>query len=164
MALTKIKKDEKLLFVTKYSKALGDYICGKVQEGVSVRALCKTHRENGMIAEKTIYRWKKAYPEFKKNLDDAYRDLIFMQMDELNELSKELMDIAKKMGEATKEEVAACRLYSDGIRQRMDALKFSLAKLAPKLVPELQDQANVQIAIPTINIIRYTTDTQNKLP
>ena len=148
---------EHIPFIQKFSKALGDYICSQVEEGVSVRELCKTHRQEGMINEATVYRWKKKYPEFKRDLDAAYRVYVFKQMDEANELSKEFMRIVSDMKSCDKEEAQALRLQAEGIRQRIDFLKFSLAKLAPKLIPELQDQQQ-QTIIPTIQIISYKKD------
>ncbi len=152
-------KEEHIPFVKKFTKALGSYICEKVEDGISVRALCKGNTSHGMINEATVYRWKKQYPEFKSELDAAYRTYVFKQMDEINELSLEFMQITKKMKECSKEEAMALRLYAEGIRQRIDVLKFSLAKLAPKLIPELKDQATTQVAvIPNINIISYKTE------
>ncbi len=146
-------------FIKKFTKALGDYICSKVEDGISVRQLCKTHREEGMINESTVYRWKKQYPDFKSDLDAAYRVYVFKQMDEVNELSMELLDIARKLTTVSKEEAMAYRLLADGIRQRIDVLKFSLAKLAPKLVPELKDSPTTQqFTAPTINVIQYIKD------
>lgn len=138
MALTKEE-----LFCTKYTKALGRAIAQKVEEGYCVKEICEQLKPRGFPNEKTIYRWKKKYPEFKEVLDRAYQDLIFKMMDEMNVLSKESIsqDTDKNRKEA--------------IKIRLKTLEFMLNKIAPKLVSDLKDVQ--QTAVPqNITVINYS--------
>lgn len=161
--MRRTKRDvETPLFTEKYTKTLGEFICNKVEEGISVRQLCKDAEKYGVPREKTIYRWCKKYPEFGENMMAARKTWFLMQIDELDELSKELMIANKALETCEKDEASAKRLYADSVKIRIDTLKFSLAKMAGRFVPEMQDQQN-QTVLPVINIISYAKEDLKKL-
>jgi hypothetical protein len=153
----------------KYSQAIAKTICTKVEEGISVAALCKN--SDYFPDEATIYRWKKQYPEFKQALNDAYQIFFYKKIDEIEELSKELLNVDKDLKELNgldAQEVkgwqAARRAHQDAIRMRLDTLKFILAKLAPKLVNDLKDQPVNQAltVMPNIVIMNYSKPEDEK--
>ncbi len=135
------------MFLVKYSKSLSDFICSKVEDGISVSEQCRIYKGT-LPEERTIYRWKKKYPDFGRDLEAAYRVFFYRMIDELNDLSK-----AKIEGENKVE------MYAEmaRIRNRIDTLKFLIAKIAPKLIPELRDTVqNVQMAMPSITIVNFS--------
>lgn len=147
----------------KYSKGLLNFITDKICEGISLREICKTFKDD-VPAEKTIYLWKKQYPECKKALDEAYQTFFYKKLDELEELSKEAMRLTSSLKSVEKDEAAAIRLKLEGLRQRIDTLKFTVAKIAPKMVPDLRDIPSTQVAvIPNINVINYSQSENPKL-
>jgi len=178
--MTKIKKETKeVLFQPKYSIKLQDFITDKIEGGMTLAEVCREYSTIVPI-EKSLYRWKKKYPDFKKAVDEAYQTLIFKMMDEMNDLSKEIRDLDSKWGElevelseqaesvdglSLKEADAKMRMLSykikdkrDSAKVRLKALEFMLTRIAPKLVPELKDSVNEHtIVIPTVNIVSYRT-------
>ncbi len=149
----------------KYSAGLSNFICDKVSEGITVAQICRDYKDQ-LPAEKTIYEWRKKYPEFKDALTLAYQTLIYKQMDELNDLSKQLIAEEKDQGHLDIDEAKRMSVLNrdrrDNIRVRIDAIKFSLSHLAPKLVPELKDQPKAQFNIPAIQIINYSDAKEEK--
>lgn len=164
----------------KFNKGIANFICDKVAEGYTISRLIKEYREQ-LVAEKTVYIWKDRHPDFREQLALAYQTHLYKQMDELRDLSEELLsldnEIEKKLSAAgndpdlLKEALTQAKIHSslmrdrrDNIRVRIDAIKFSLAHLAPKLVPELKDQPKTLIGVqmPSIQIISYK-DSETKL-
>src|ERR1051326_703857 len=89
----KTPQDNKQLFVPKYSKKLQDFIVDKIEEGMTLAEVCAEYgppKHDVVPNEKTMYRWKKKYSEFKVAIDEAYQTLIFKMMDEMNDLSKQI--------------------------------------------------------------------------
>jgi hypothetical protein len=146
----------------KYSLGLAKFIADKVEDGISVRSLCTQYKDDNVPTEKQVYRWKKKYPEFKQMLDSAYEDYFFKMIDELNILSKELLELSGSEYKDLSSPDEAKVLYwkhkarQEAIKIRIDTIKFELAKLAPKLVRDLQDNSpSIAIALPTVNIVQY---------
>ena len=132
----------------RYSKALGNFICDKIEDGICLAETCRKFPK--MPAESSVYDWKKMYPEFKKQIDAAYVTFFYKKIDEIEMLSKE--PVPEGMDKM------AARLWLDSKRIRIDTLKFTLGKLAPKLVPDLRDMPTTAIGItaPTITIMNYS--------
>jgi hypothetical protein len=159
------KAIKKSYFQPKYSPKIVDFIVDKIEGGMTLAEVCREYGppSSELIPnEKSCYRWKKKYPEFKKALDDAYQTLIFKMMDEMNDLSKESMRLAdelKESGNMREAKFEAIRLKGqlDAVKTRIRALEFMLTRIAPKLVPDLKESpAESRIAqLPPINIINY---------
>lgn len=158
-------KKTSLNFVLKYSNKVQDFIVDKIEGGMTLAEVCREYGPpNSTVIpnEKTCYRWKKKYPEFKKALDDAYQTLIFKMMDEMNDLSKEAMNLKDQLSACTdigeaKFEATKLKGMLDAVKTRIKALEFMLTRIAPKLVTELkEDRTAVQIAnLPPINVVFY---------
>ncbi len=146
---------------SRYTQGLSNFITDKVSEGLTVSEICRRYTQE-VPCEKTIYQWRKKYPEFKEALALSYQTLIYKQMDELNDLSKQLLE-EPQSGDLENAKLISLqnRDRRDNIRVRIDTIKFNLSHLAPKLVPELKDQPQAQFNLPAIQIINYA-DTENK--
>lgn len=157
-------KKERVYFQPKYSKKITDFIVDKIEGGMSLAEICREYgppKNDVMPIEKTCYRWKKKYPEFKKALDEGYHTLIFKFMDEMNDLSKKVLILAQEIRDAESEDlrelVVKLKAQMDAYKLRHKSLEFMLTRIAPKLVPDLKETPK-QTAIdslPRINIISY---------
>ena len=160
------KDGKKIIFSPKYSKKLVEFIVDKIEGGMTLAEVCREY-EGTVPTEKSCYRWKKQYPEFKKALDEAYQTLIFKMMDEMNDLSKKAMVLADELKNCTDMEEAkfeSTRLKGqlDATKTRIKALEFMLTRIAPKLVPDLQDTAqNTTLQLPPITIVNYAPEKED---
>ena len=155
------------LFQPKYSKKLQDFICDKIEEGMTLAEVCREYgppKHSTCPNEKTCYRWKKKYPEFSKALRDAYQILIFKMMDEMNDLSKDAMQLSDELKDATgigeaKFESMRLKGRLDAIKTRIKALEFMLTRIAPKLVDDLRERSiDTKLSqLPAITIVNYST-------
>jgi hypothetical protein len=159
------------LFQPKYSQKIVDFMVDKIEGGMTLAEVCREYgppKHDAIPNEKTCYRWKKKYPEFKKALDGAYQTLIFKMMDEMNDLSKEAMRLADELARCTdigeaKFEAMKLKGQLDAVKTRIKALEFMLTRIAPKMVPELQDTAQGSIAhLPAITIVNYSDAVSTK--
>lgn len=173
-------KSGEVMFVPKYSQKLQEFIADKIEGGMTLSEVCKEYgppKHDACPNEKTCYRWKKKYPEFKKALDEAYQTLIFKMMDEMNDLSKEIQNLDRewdKFGQemaddiesgdlspmAVKAKIAAhtgrLRDKRDAAKIRLRALEFMLTRIAPKLVPDLKEASQNTVAhLPPITVINF---------
>ncbi len=148
-------KTKEEIFTEKYSPALGRAIAEKVEEGFTVGEICNTMKIPGFPNEKTVYRWKKKYPDFKKLLNEAYQDLMFKMLDEQVTLAKELEKLTKTLGEVDKCQADAIRLHQTSIKARIQVIQFTLAKIAPKIVNDLKEAQNT-FEMPNINVVMFS--------
>lgn len=154
------------LFQPKYSQKIQDFIVDKIEEGMTLAEVCREYGPpKGEIVpnEKTCYRWKKKYPEFKKAIDEAYQVLIYKLMDEMHILSKKVMNMAHDLSRTldisdAKFEAIKLKGEMDACKTRIKTIEFTLTRIAPILVPSLKDNSNqIQYAqLPPINIINYS--------
>jgi len=160
-------------FTPKYSQKVVEFIVDKIENGMTLAEVCKEYgppTHNVVPNEKSCYRWKKKYPEFKKALDEAYQTLIFKFMDEMNDRSKKVLEIAKLLKESVdmdsaKFEAIKLRGEMDAHKVRLKTLEFMLTRIAPKLVPELKEsaqQSNMS-QLPPITIVNYAPKPTNTI-
>lgn len=155
------------------------FIADKVEQGLTLEEIHEEFKEVAP-APKTIWTWKKKYPEFRELMDMAYRQQLTNHLDEVNKLSKELIKIddelknkleyAENTGDPDdmKEAMSFARLRAtvmkdrrDNIKVRIDTLKFLLSHVATKLVPELKEAPKAMFNMPSIQIVNYS-DLDNK--
>lgn len=142
--------------LVKYSEALSNVICDNVEDGITVAELCRNpaYKEHGFPIERTIYRWKKQYPEFKVKLETAYQTLFYRKIDELDYLAK--LKYEPEPGDDPKVQWAKARAFDDSIKRQIDVIKYTLANIASKLVPELRNSPTTAIQVqPIINVLNY---------
>lgn len=170
MAKQEIKKRQH--FQPKYSQKIQEFIVDKIEEGMTLAEVCREYgppNHDTIPNEKTCYRWKKKYPDFKTALDGAYQTLIFKMMDEMNDLSKKVMAIAYKLKmchdmDEAKFESIKLKGEMDACKVRLKTLEFMLNRIAPKLVNDLKDTSQQQFSnLPPITIINYSSDSQDDL-
>lgn len=98
---------------TDYTPELGDYLCGEVAGGTSVKQICE---RDDMPSRQTFFRWLRVHQEFRDNYTDALKARAHLH-------AEEIVNIAD--GET--EEAAV-----DRDRLRVDARKWTASRLLPK--------------------------------
>ncbi len=126
----------------KYDPALAEQICDRLREGKKLAFICGN---NGFPPLKVVEGWRRAYPQFGKELISARRAQALHLFDDVLEMSREDVD---------KEEVAGRRL-------RFDISKFLLEKLDPGMYGE--KKTGIEINAPT-TIIVSTGISRDPLP
>lgn len=175
------KKTE--LFQAKYSKKVVEFIVDKIEDGLTLAEVCEKFGppNSDMIPnEKTLYRWQKKYPEFKEAVRDAYKTLLVRLVDEklrlaqrglelssiINE-TEDSLDVDGNSDQAVSNAIRKAKFELDAIKIKQRALEFTLTRIAPKFVPELQDTPkNVKEEAPQIIIKQYligNTDVDNQV-
>lgn len=108
-----------------YTVEVGQLICDKLEEGLSLRAICRLHKEDGVPNIKTILRWLRVWPEFKEQYDIARKSQLELIADELLEIADDdSADIDPATGKPNNAVVTRDRL-------RVDTRKFLLVSLMP---------------------------------
>lgn len=100
---------------TKYTKKLGDEICGRMGNGESLLKICKSEK---MPSRRTVYRWyfDNRYKDFRRNYDEA-------QEMRIKHMADEIIEIADESEE---------KEPSNRSRLRVDARKWTLSKMDSK--------------------------------
>lgn len=158
----------------KYNKSLGVFIADKIAGGMTMNQIHTQYPE--VPTPKTQIEWKKKFPEFDALVKEAYGIQIYNQMDEMKELSEELLKIDEDLRDKIKaasdsgdegdmrEALMFAKIHSatlrdrrDNIRVRIDTIKFSLSKLAHIFLSEFKESPKtaVQVNVPTVQMINY---------
>ncbi len=144
----------------RYSKKIAKFICDKLEEGMEITKICAKYPD--MPHAKSIYRWRRKIPEFKVQYDTARQTQCYLWMDEHEELSKmpppSILDVMDEYGftDTTLGKIQLNTIMNQR-RERISSLKFNIAKLAPKMVPELSDKLTIEHEnAPNINILNYS--------
>src|SRR5574338_692061 len=137
------------LFEPKYTRHISEFICNKVEEGLTVKEICTKYADIVPI-EKTIYRWKKKYPEFHNALNASYNTFFMRLIDEVRYLMNQEVPTHLAPNEKS--------LWLKERDQKLKTNQFLLTKIAPKFVPELQEyqKGPAIVNIPAINVINYS--------
>lgn len=108
-----------------YTPEVGQLICDKLEEGMSLRAISRLHKEDGVPNIKTILRWLRVWPEFKEQYDIARKSQLELIADELLEIADDdSLDVDPATGKPNNAVVTRDRL-------RVDTRKFLLVSLMP---------------------------------
>lgn len=153
MVLKTVKMNKRAPHV-KYSQKVCDFICDQIKQGESLRSMCSKY-PGKVPCREAIWDWRSKYPEFKAQFNDALQVFFFDKIDEIEYLSKKVVEEQEGVLCSSKAEAMSRRVYIDALRLRIDTLKFTLAKMASKFVKELQDTPQIAIAMPNINVISY---------
>lgn len=134
----------------KFTKRIADEICKKAEEGMSVAAICKKWPDR-FPSYATVMRWRKSNKDFAKSLDEVYRIKMYAMLDELLDLTEEEGSITV---DSIKEKYPNLTTPSDinnqikielaRIRNRIDTLKYTLQRVAPRIVPEFSEQREIK--------------------
>lgn len=163
MARTKGAKN-KLTDNVKYNEARAAFVIAKLEDGITISEACRLYPAV-LPDRQTIDRWQKQHPEFKEAIFKAYHLFFIKKLEELDELSKELLnnnneELKTELSElSTKDALLAIRARKEGIQVRINTIQFYLRNIAPKFVPELQDQPKeIGLALPNITIVHYNKE------
>ncbi len=114
---------------TDYTPELAKVICDRLQEGESLRAVC---RDDKMPSTSTVMRWAKDKPEFREQYAHACEMRGEKLVDELLEIaddgSNDFMTITK--GDTSY--VVENKEWTSRSKLRVDTRKWLLAKMLPK--------------------------------
>lgn len=154
-------------FQPKYGKRVVEFITDKIEEGMVLADVCKNYGPpNSDIVpnEKSCYRWMKKYPEFKKQVNEAYKTLIIRLIDQKVQLAERAIELSSLVNESLDEDsmniqIKQSKFELDAIKVKQRALEFLLTRIGPKFVDDLKDSpAQDRIAqLPPITIISYTS-------
>lgn len=158
---TKTKRTD--YFVPKYCKKVVEFIVDKICDGLTLSDVAKTYgppTSNIVPNEKNLYRWQKKYPEFKEQVYDAYRTLLMRLIDTKLQLADRAMELSSIVNSTAEddinEEIKKAKFELDAIKVKQRALEFTLTRIAPKFVPELQDKPqSTHAGLPPIVIKQY---------
>lgn len=129
---------------SKYTPELGKYICERIAEGESLRAIC---REDDMPNISTVLKWIFDFPEFSTHYTKAREcqaDVIFEQLMEIAD-EVPLMQI-----ENEKTGHSETKIDNAGInrnRLRVDTRKWALARMNSKKYGDVADKTNKELPI-----------------
>lgn len=167
MAKAKAKTE---LFQPKHSKKLQEFICDKIEEGTTLAAVCEKYAGE-VPNEKTMYRWMKKYPDFKKAINEAYKTLLMCLIDKklrlaeraqelaevINQTNNEYNELTDSYDRAIDEAIKKAKFEIESIKVQQKALEFTLTRIAPKFVEDLRESAshNAIASLPPITIINY---------
>lgn len=151
--------------VTKFNQTRADFVVAKIEEGLTITQACRDF-PNVLPDRQAIDRWQKDNPEFKKAIFQAYQIFFVKKLEELEDLSKELLNTETAMQsgefESAKDQLFLLRARKEAIQVRIQTLQFQIKNVAPKFVPELKDtQAQQQLVIPQITVINYSDESSN---
>jgi hypothetical protein len=107
-----------------------DAIAADVAKGISV-ANCASKLD---VSTTAIWNYLLKHPSERQKIDDAYKVQYLLMMDEVGTLSTAPLTCEGK------DKMAELQWR----RLRIDSLKFILAKLAPRILPELREHSVVE--------------------
>lgn len=133
----------------RYSSELADFICSKVEKGLTLTDICRKYKSK-MPDRATIYQWRRKRPGFKEQFDTAYQTKLYGHLDEIYELMDAPLptpdEVRAKYGiESDDMKSLKTYLYAEQQNRRLkvDSLKFITSKIMPKMVPEMSDKIKV---------------------
>lgn len=149
--------------IATFTNVKADFLIGKIEDGLTINEACKLY-PHVLPSRTTIDTWQKTHPDFEKDVFKAYRIHFLKKMEEMEELSKELLDVERLAQSVDKDASAKDQLFmlrarKEAIQIRLSALQFLLRNIAPKFVNELKDtQAQAQVtSVPQIIVVDYST-------
>lgn len=133
----------------KYSKKLAKRICELIESGLTITEIC--NRKDIGVSDRTVRNWRTRYKEFDEMCIESYIIYIMLKQDELFALSKKPLpkptEIAKKYN-LNIDNTTLIKHYItqevNQIKQEIDVLKFTIAKILPRLSPKDADKIEVK--------------------
>jgi hypothetical protein len=108
-----------------YTKEMGDNICDRISDGVSLSSIC---REPGMPNKVTVFRWIRQFPEFQAQYIIAKEESADAMFEDTLAITDEAprMTIGKNGNEVVD---TGWEMYR---RTRIDTRKWASGKMKPK--------------------------------
>lgn len=121
---------------TEFDQGTADTICERLEDGESLRSICI---DEGMPARSTIYKWAEDIPEFSVQYAHAREE-------QAHKLFYEVISIADDGSKDTKTVDGLDVIDHEAIqrsRLRVDARKWAVSKILPKVYGEKQEVAHI---------------------
>lgn len=74
---------------TDYTEDLGDILCSRLSQGISLRKVCKA---DDMPSTVTVYSWFRKYPEFLKHYTRAKEESADADQDRIDEIAEKVLE------------------------------------------------------------------------
>jgi len=148
---------------SKFSSRVKKFILEKMSEGINPTKCCKLYpKECNNIHPSTPYKHAQRNKEWAKELEQAFEYYYMQRIAELDELSDP--DWVLKRLESIFN--GDSKLAFESRRAKMDAIKFELSNLAPKMAKKFDKAQKVEVegqALgPQIVIMDYSVGTAQK--
>lgn len=115
---------------TTYNKAIGDYICGEIAGGNSLRSIM---RRPGMPELRTWFRWLRTIDGLRQQYEDACEDRAYLFTEEIMEIADDGSgDTITKVGKDGREYTALDTEWLGRSKLKVDARKWVASRLLPK--------------------------------
>lgn len=138
------RKSNQMSYTLQEREKIQKKICRKISQGLSVISICS---DNDTISEDTFYRWLKKDAHFSEKYTRA-------RQDQAQYYAEEIIDIADSVpANASKEQIQIANL-------RMEARKWTAAKLLPKKYGAANQQTNIQLNVNQITGMKIVDDTK----
>jgi len=116
---------------TTYTDSVGAYICGRIAEGETLSAICRTP---GLPARQTVHQWRRANPQFSADYRLARVDQMEGWGDEVLEIADDdTLDTMESVNNQGHKVQVANHANVQRDRLRVDTRKFIMAKIAPRI-------------------------------
>jgi len=123
-----------------YTKELGDRICERIADGLSLRTICLAE---DMPDKATVFRWLRSHQDFC----DQYARATDERTESHHEDLLELGDEALRVAQAVDKQVANAAVSA--VKLKADNLKWSMSKMKPKKYGDKIDMTTNGKDIPT---------------
>lgn len=100
-----------------YTKELGDKICFKIMEGISVHRICQ---DESMPCPATLYKWLRTEPEFLENYREAKENQADLFVEQLLEIPDTEEDVQRAKLKVDVRKWAASRFNAKKYGDRVD--------------------------------------------
>tara|TARA_R100001143_G_C3352127_1_gene130155 strand:- start:1442 stop:1960 length:519 start_codon:yes stop_codon:yes gene_type:complete len=147
-------KEGKQHKTVRFTKAVQDFIIKKMIDGYDILNIVKKWPDQ-VPAYETIVRASNKDEEWAERVNQAYGLLLMRRVDELNEL-------ASMPAREMFPEIEDWREANECKRAKIDALKFTLGKMAPVLSKRFDKAQKVEVeggaGLPQLAVINYYAD------
>lgn len=127
---------------SKLSPKVLKFILEKLTEGISINKCCKLYpKEVNNVKPNAVYMKSIRDADFAEQLDRAYTAYYMFRMAELDEIS----DINWITTRLDTEFNGDSKLAMEARRAKMDAIKFDLSNLAPKMAKRFDKAQKVEV-------------------
>jgi hypothetical protein len=132
------------------SREVIDFMLDKIMEGMTPAAICRKYPTKTPEI-KTFYNWQLKDPDLKDEISDAYYVYYQIMADELIKVSSGLASELYPGVEFREAEAA--------LKRRMDAIKFTMGKMAPVMTNRMTAKQQVEHSgeMSSIHIVDYST-------
>lgn len=139
----------------RFTKKIKDFICEKIEEGLTIAEVCDRMYKDTMPNSKSVYREQKRDDDFYQQVTKSYELFFQRKFEELEYISNTPLDVLYP-------EESDVKVKMHMQRQRQKNLEWQLTKIAPMMTNRFKQQATKvehsgEVAGPQIVIQSYAT-------